>query len=182
MGTLVHAGDPTIWCDVIKLEKGKGSLLDGVPPSAVSRASDFGLLGGPYKIKTLNFFTFNKLLSFIFTHISTHTCEINTILSRKLSTCKQISQWALPRWKFSFFFVIYLYEDILPSIFIISSLIKLLLLFIIKKRDMISYGFSMKLFPAGSSRINVKADSPVAQARSFTRNWSIASAVSGATF
>ena len=167
MGTLVHAEDPTIWCDVIKLETGKGSLLDGVPPSAVSRASDFGtasdfgLLGGLYKIKTLNFFTFDKLLSFIFTHISTHTSEINTII-QKLSTCKQINLWALPRWKFSFFFVIYLYEDILASIFIISSLIKLLLLFIIKKRDMISYGFSMKLFPAGSSRINVKADFPFA--------------------
>jgi hypothetical protein len=40
----------------------------------------------------------------------------------------------------------------------------------------------MKLFPAGSSIKNVKDDSDVAQARNFTKNWSIASAVSGATF
>lgn len=39
------------------------------------------------------------------------------------------------------------------------------------------YGFSMKLFPAGSSRMKVKGESPVAQALSFNRNLSIASAV-----
>jgi hypothetical protein len=46
-----------------------------------------------------------------------------------------------------------------------------------QSHQIISYGFSMKLFPAGSSRMKVKDESPVAQAFSFNKNWSIASAV-----
>jgi hypothetical protein len=46
-----------------------------------------------------------------------------------------------------------------------------------QSHQIISYGFSMKLFPTGSSRMKVKDESPVAQAFSFNKNWSIASAV-----
>jgi len=45
-----------------------------------------------------------------------------------------------------------------------------------------SYKFSMKLFPAGSSRMNLNDESPAAQALNFNKNWSIASAVFGSTF
>jgi hypothetical protein len=38
------------------------------------------------------------------------------------------------------------------------------------QKEIVSYGFSMKLFPAGSSIKNVKDDSDVAQARNFTKN------------
>ena len=44
------------------------------------------------------------------------------------------------------------------------------------------YGFSMKLFPAGSSKMKVKGVSALAQALSLDKNWSMASAVLGSTF
>lgn len=45
-----------------------------------------------------------------------------------------------------------------------------------------TYGFSTKQLPAGSSSMKVKDESPVAHARSFRINSSIAAAVWGSTF
>ena len=48
--------------------------------------------------------------------------------------------------------------------------------------DWVTYGFSTKLLPAGSSRMKVKDEFPVAHSFNFSINWSIASAVCGSTF